>query len=156
MGVDVHYSGTVSAAFEAVILGVPGDRCLAGARRGVLLRRGGSTSRAVWRRWVLRNGLPDETLLNVNVPSGPAAGVRLTRLGERRYTEGVVEDTDPRGRRCYWIGGGHRCGRTIPGTDFTRSAPGYVSVTPLHLDMTDTGPRPAAGRRAPGSTGSGT
>ena len=68
---------------------------------------------------------------------GTPLGVKLTRLGVRRYTEGVIEETDPRGRQIYWIGGGHPVWEPIPDTDFHEVASGYVSVTPLHLDMTD-------------------
>jgi 5'-nucleotidase len=87
-------------------------------------------------RWILEVGLPRETLLNVNVPLGTPKGVRLTRLGVRRYTEGVVAQRDPRGRRIYWIGGGNPVWEPIPGTDFHEVGAGYVSVTPLQLDMT--------------------
>ena len=88
--------------------------------------------------WILDNGLPHDTLLNINVPVGAPLGVKLTRLGVRRYTEGVIEETDPRGRKIYWIGGGRPVWEPITGTDFHEVASGYVSVTPLHLDMTDT------------------
>ena len=81
--------------------------------------------------------MPENTLLNVNVPVGEPQGVRLTRLGVRRYTEGVIEETDPRGRTIYWIGGGEPIWEAIPSTDFHEVASGYVSVTPLHLDMTE-------------------
>jgi 5'-nucleotidase len=80
--------------------------------------------------------LPESTLLNANVPLGPPRGLKLTRLGARRYTEGVVEQRDPRGRRIYWIGGGEPVWEAIPGTDFHEVGDGYISVTPLHLDMT--------------------
>jgi 5'-nucleotidase len=135
MGVDVHYSGTVSAAFEGVILGFPA--------LAVSQQRGEGLSFHLAARfaselacWILDRGLPPETLLNVNVPVGEPRGVRLTRLGVRRYTEGVVEQTDPRGRQIFWIGGGEPIWEEIPDTDFHEVANGYISVTPLHLDMT--------------------
>jgi 5'-nucleotidase len=87
--------------------------------------------------WVLEHGLPPSTLLNANVPLGAPRGRKLTRLGVRRYTEGVVEQLDPRGRRIYWIGGGEPVWEAIPGTDFNEVGQGYISVTPLHLDMTE-------------------
>jgi 5'-nucleotidase len=77
------------------------------------------------------------TLLNVNVPPGKPKGVVFTRLGKHRYTEGVIEDTDPRGRPCYWIGGGEPVWEHIPGTDFMAIGDGLISVTPLQRDMTD-------------------
>ena len=61
----------------------------------------------------------------------------MTRLGARRYTEGVIEQIDPRGRQIFWIGGGEPIWEEIPATDFHEVASGYVSVTPLHLDMTE-------------------
>jgi 5'-nucleotidase len=76
-------------------------------------------------------------LLNINVPSGVPRGVKLTRLGVRRYTEGVVEDVDPRGRKIFWIGGGEAVWEATPGTDFHELAEGFVTVSPLNLDMTD-------------------
>jgi len=136
MGVDVHYSGTVSAAFEGAILGVPAiavsqhvtngfswDGAVAFARRLVA--------------WVHEHSIPSGTVLNVNAPPGPPKGVRVTTLGVRRYTEGVIETEDPRGRKIYWIGGGDPVWEPIPGSDFNEVNQGYISVTPLHLDMTD-------------------
>jgi 5'-nucleotidase len=100
------------------------------------------TAAAVSRRlaeWILESGLPADTLLNVNVPPGTPRGVKLTRLGVRRYTEGIIEQVDPRGKQIFWIGGGEPVWENIPGTDFHEVAAGWVSVTPLHLDMTDVG-----------------
>ncbi|MEJ2581828.1 MAG: 5'/3'-nucleotidase SurE [Acidobacteriota bacterium] len=136
MGADVHYSGTVSAAFEGVILGVPAMAVSLGVGEGLSFHLAAKFARDV-ARWILDNGLPRNTLLNINVPVGTPLGVKLTRLGVRRYTEGVIEETDPRGRRIFWIGGGQPVWEPIPDTDFHEVASGYVSVTPLHLDMTD-------------------
>lgn len=136
MGADVHYSGTVSAAFEGVILGVPAMAVSLGVGEGLSFHVAAKFAREV-AGWILDHGLPPDTLLNVNVPLGEPLGVRLTRLGVRRYTEGVIESTDPRGRQIFWIGGGHPVWEPIPGTDFHEVASGFVSVSPLHLDMTD-------------------
>ena len=136
MGDDVHYSGTVSAAFEAVILGVPAVAISQVTTSEFSFAFAGRFARLIAAR-VLDRGLPAGVLLNVNVPPNHPSGVRFTRLGKRTYGEGVVEDTDPRGRRCYWIGGGDPVWEDIPGTDFAVVAAGYTSVTPLHLDMTD-------------------
>jgi 5'-nucleotidase len=136
MGADVHYSGTVSAAFEGVILGVPAMAVSLGVGEGLSFHLAAKFAGEV-AQWILDNGLPHDTLLNVNVPVGKPLGVKLTRLGVRRYTEGVIEETDPRGRRIYWIGGGRPVWEPIPDTDFHEVASGYVSVTPLQLDMTD-------------------
>ena len=89
--------------------------------------------------WILDNGLPRDTLLNVNLPIRPPRGVRLTRLGARRYTEGVIEQVDPRGRQIFWIGGGQPMWEAEAGTDFHEVGSGFASVTPLNLDLTDFG-----------------
>ena len=136
MGADVHYSGTVSAAFEGVILGVPAMAVSLGVGEGLSFHLAASFAHDL-AQWILENGLARDTLLNVNVPVGAPLGVRLTRLGVRRYTEGVIEEQDPRGRQIFWIGGGQPVWEAIPGTDFHEAASGFVSVTPLHLDMTD-------------------
>jgi 5'-nucleotidase len=136
MGDDVHYSGTVSAAFEAAIMGVPAVAVSQVIGKEFSFVHAGRFARLIAKR-VLERGLPAGTLLNVNVPPQRPLGVRFTRLGKRVYTEGVVEDTDPRGRRCYWIGGGDPVWEDIPGTDFAAVGAGFISVTPLQLDMTD-------------------
>jgi 5'-nucleotidase len=136
MGVDVHYSGTVSAAFEGVILGYPAIAVSQVVGNGMRWDAAGALAREL-AEWVLEHGLPKDTLLNANVPLGSPRGVKLTRLGVRRYTEGVVEQRDPRGRRIYWIGGGEPVWEPIPGTDFHEVGEGFISVTPLHLDMTE-------------------
>ncbi len=136
MGDDVHYSGTVSAAFEAAILGVPAIAVSQVIGSEFSFAHAARFARLIAER-VLARGLRPGTLLNVNVPPAKSRGVRMTRLGKRTYTEGVVEDTDPRGRRCYWIGGGDPVWEDIPGTDFAAVGAGYTSVTPLQLDMTD-------------------
>ena len=136
MGVDVHYSGTVSAAFEGVILGYPALAVSQVRGEGFSFHVAAGYARRL-AEWILKNGLPPDTLLNVNVPVRAPRGVKLTRIGARRYTEGVIEQTDPRGRQIYWIGGGLPIWEALPETDFHEVAEGYVSVTPLHLDMTD-------------------
>ncbi|MCP4902383.1 MAG: 5'/3'-nucleotidase SurE [bacterium] len=138
MGADVHYSGTVSAAFEGVILGVPALSVSQKVGEGFNFRYAAKIARQV-AAWIIETGLPADTLLNVNVPVGKPHGIKLTRLGERRYTEGVIEQTDPRGQQIFWIGGGEPVWKAVPGTDFHEVAEGFVSITPLHLDMTDHG-----------------
>lgn len=136
MGADVHYSGTVSAAFEGVILGYPAMAVSQIVGEGLSFAEAARFAREV-ARWILDGGMPRDTLLNVNVPVRRPKGVRLTRLGTRRYTEGVIEQTDPRGRQIFWIGGGEPMFEAVDGTDFHEVHAGYVSVTPLNLDMTD-------------------
>ncbi len=138
MGVDVHYSGTVSAAFEGVILGAPAIAVSQIVGKGMSWDAAAAVARELT-AWVLDHGLPKDTLLNVNVPLTEPRGLKLTRLGVRRYTEGVLKQKDPRGRTIYWIGGGEPVWERIPGTDFNEVGEGWISVTPLNLDMTDTG-----------------
>ncbi len=135
MGADVHYSGTVSAAFEGVISGVPAVAVSQQIGEGFIYHPAARFARTVV-EWILEHGLPRDTLLNINVPAVPPRGVLLTRLGTRRYTEGVIRDQDPRGNEIFWIGGGEPIWEATPGTDFPAVAEGYISVTPLHLDMT--------------------
>ena len=134
LGDDVTYSGTVSAAMEGTLLGVPSVAVslVSGAEFGPAAE----VARLIAMR-VLATGLPRKTLLNVNVPAQPAQGVRLTRLGHRVYSEKIVEQLDPRGRTHYWIGGGEPEWEDLHGTDMGAIHEGYVSVTPLHLDLTN-------------------
>jgi 5'-nucleotidase len=82
------------------------------------------------------SGLPPKTHNNVNVPAGTPRGIRVTRLGHRVYSEKVVEQKDPRGRTHYWIGAGPPAWDALEGTDMGAVHDGYVSVTPIHLDLT--------------------
>src|SRR5262249_22015775 len=84
----------------------------------------------------LGQGIPSGTLVNVSVPAGETRGVRVARLGKRRYGELVVEKADPRGRPYYWIGSTIPVGEPEEGTDITAIAEKYISMTPLHLDLT--------------------
>jgi hypothetical protein len=85
---------------------------------------------------VLVEGLPSQTLLNVNVPREPPRGIRFARLGRRVYNGKVVEQVDPRGRTHYWLGGGPPQWEALAGTDMGAVHEGYVAVTPIHLDLT--------------------
>lgn len=136
MGDDVHYSGTVSAAFEAAVQGLPAIAFSLVAGNGWDFTHAARVAHWLAAR-VLERGMPEGTLLNVNVPPGTPRGVALTHLGKHRYTEGVIEGVDPRGKKCYWIGGGEPVWQRLPGTDFVAVHDGLVSVTPLQLDMTD-------------------
>jgi 5'-nucleotidase len=134
LGDDVTYSGTVSAAMEGTLLGVPSI--------AVSLVDGGDFDRAarIARLLALRVlvvGLSRKTLLNVNVPAAAPRGIRMTRLGHRVYSGKIVEQADPRGRSHYWIGGGDPKWEDLDGTDMAAVHEGYVSVTPLHLDLTN-------------------
>ena len=134
LGDDVTYSGTVSAAMEATLLGVPA--LAVSLLDGGELAHAAAVARAVTMR-VLVEGLPRKTLLNVNVPPQTPRGLRMTTLGHRVYSDKIVEHTDPRGRTHYWIGAGAPAWESLEGTDMGAIHDGYVAVTPLHLDLTN-------------------
>jgi 5'-nucleotidase len=119
---------------EGTILGVPS--IAVSLMDGGDFEVAGHVARLVAMR-VLVGGLPGNTLLNVNVPSRPPRGIRMTRLGHRVYKEKIVEQADPRGRSHYWIGGGEARWDDLEGTDMGAVHDGFVSVTPLHLDLTN-------------------
>jgi len=139
VGHDITYSGTIAAAMEAVISGLP---AIAVSLDSYESSEFGPAARFAARlaQEVLQRGLPPNTFLNVNVPAMPAeriAGVRVTRLGRRVYRDVLIERRDPRGKPYYWIGGEPPGGVTeIEGTDIWALAHGYISVTPLQMDMT--------------------
>lgn len=133
LGDDVTYSGTVSAAMEGTLLGVPS--IAVSLAHGVDFGDAARVARLIAAR-VLVEGLPAKTLLNVNVPTGAPRGIRMTRLGHRVYMEKIVEQRDPRGRAHYWIGGGEPRWEALEGTDMSAVHEGFVAVTPLHLDLT--------------------
>ncbi len=138
LGDDITYSGTVAAAMEATLMGVPAFAVSLEAssfKAADFLVAADLAARLA--RVVAAQGLPADTFLNVNVPAGSPGGVRLTRQGRRRYAEVVVEKTDPRGRKYYWLGGGEAEFLDLEGTDYQAVRSGFVSVTPLHLDLTN-------------------
>jgi 5'-nucleotidase len=137
LGDDITYSGTVSAAVEAVLLGVPAVAFSQVGRAAFNYEAAASFASALVVTLTKRE-LPPDTLLNVNVPERPdPAGYAVTRQGRRRYSDAVVEKTDPRGRKYYWIGGDELDFDRQPGTDFSAVDAGMISVTPLHLDLTN-------------------
>src|SRR5436309_1806163 len=138
LGDDVTYSGTVSAAMEGTLLGVPSMAVsqLDGEAGG--FEDAGRIAELVAAR-ALVEGLPAKTLLNVNVPRGEVRGVRMTRLGHRVYREKIVQEVDPRGRPYYWIGAGPPEWREDEASDIAAVHAGWASVTPLHLDLTHFG-----------------
>lgn len=138
LGDDITYSGTVAAAMEATLMGVPAFAISLDAQSFPdAVFTGAAHFAALLARMILERGLPADTLLNVNVPAGQPRGVRLTRQGKRRYSDLVVEKLDPRGRKYYWIGAGEASFQAIEGTDFHAVHSGCISITPLHLDLTN-------------------
>ncbi|HEY4912216.1 MAG TPA: 5'/3'-nucleotidase SurE [Methylomirabilota bacterium] len=138
LGDDVTYSGTVSAAMEGTLLGVPSMAVSQSDPETGTLEGAQAVAKLVASR-VLVEGLPGKTLLNINVPAGPLAGIRMTRLGHRVYQEKVVRETDPRGLPYYWIGAGPPVWSEDEASDIAAVHRGMASVTPLHLDLTHHG-----------------
>jgi len=139
MGDDITYSGTVSAAMEATLLGIPAIALSLVGRDSKDFRPAARFSCRL-AETVLSRGLPPDTLLNVNVPPLPEEKLRgfaVTRQGKRRYGDAIVEKIDPRGKKYYWIGGDDLGHVPMEGSDFSAVEDGYISVTPLHLDLTD-------------------
>jgi 5'-nucleotidase len=135
LGNDVLYSGTVAAAMEAALLGVSAIAVSLAAPPPHEFQHAARFAVALARR-IAASPPPAPLLLNVNVPAGPVRGYRFVRLGRRTYGNEVVEKTDPRGRKYYWIGGeGGARNEDIPGSDCnTVTKEHLVAVTPLHLD----------------------
>ncbi len=139
LGHDVLYSGTVSAAFEGTLLGVPSIAVSLVARDNFNFEAACEVTVKLI-KIIEKYGLPEDTLLNVNVPNLPIKeikGVKVTRQGKRIYKDAVIEKVDPRGKKYYWIGGDMPGYLEEEGTDFEAVNNGYVSITPLHLDLTN-------------------
>jgi 5'-nucleotidase len=149
LGDDITYSGTVAAALEGVVLGLPAIAVSQqSSAREMDFRLGDSFDFEEGARFVARVveqiaevPLPQGTLLNVNCPAGDADGVEVTRLGKRIYRDELTlaPDTDPAcpGRRRYWVYGADHGYHDEPGTDLAAVAAGRIAVTPLHFDLTD-------------------
>lgn len=139
LGDDITYSGTVSAAMEGTLLGVPAIAVsLVGVDHFDFTVAAEFTHRLA--TCLLRDPFPPDTLLNVNVPPLSAEeikGFALTRQGKRRYGDAIVEKVDPRGKKYYWIGGSELDFVDAEGTDFSAVHRGLISITPLHLDLTN-------------------
>jgi 5'-nucleotidase len=140
LGDDVLYSGTVAAAMESTILGIP----------SIALSYTGSDPESIvqWRdviarllkRLLVREDYPAETLLNINLPPvtpDKVEGVRVTTLGRRAYVGSLTRANDPNGREYFWIGGGESKWWGGPDVDFRAIHSNFISITPLHLDLTN-------------------
>lgn len=139
LGYDVTYSGTVAAAMEAVICGWPGVAVSIDYHDGEHHWATAAAAALYVTRQVLERGLPASTLLNVNAPNLPLdqiRGYRATRLGHRVYSDVLIKRTDPLGKPYYWIAGDPPTSIYEAGTDVQAMKDGYISVTPLHMDMT--------------------
>jgi len=139
LGDDVLYSGTVAAATEGRFLGVPAVAVSLVGSRPRHYEAAARVAREIMEH-LERDPLPPNTILNINVPDAPWEEIRgfmATRLGARHRAEPVMQIVDPKGRRMYWIGPPGRGQDAGPGTDFDAVAQGYVSVTPLDIDLTN-------------------
>ena len=143
LGDDLTYSGTVSAAMESTIMGIPAFAvslvtqkqnslsCNFDAAAGIASGIG---------RYILKNSLPYDTLLNVNVPDvlpENIKGMKLTRQGKRIYDDSIQETFDPHGEKHYWIGGGKPYWERGEDTDIQAVQDHCISITPIHLDLTN-------------------
>jgi 5'-nucleotidase len=135
----VTYSGTVAAAAEGSLMGITSVAVSLSSWGPQNFETAGRVARTIVDQLIARP-VPAGTLLNVNVPDRTDAalrGTRVTRLGRRVYPDVIVAQRDPRGKQCYWIGGDKPTWLPGEGTDFEAVEAGYVSITPLHLDLTD-------------------
>jgi 5'-nucleotidase len=137
LGDDVTYSGTVSGALEGALLGVPSVAVsLEKIRDGRFDFTEAARAALEVSGWVLKKGIPSRTFLNINLPTGPTKGFRVTALAKRNHITKIDERTDPRGQRYFWIEEGLDEWEPHDRSDYQAVRDGYVSVTPLHPDMT--------------------
>jgi 5'-nucleotidase len=139
MGDDITYSGTVSAAIEATLLKIPSIAISIDGRMNYKFETATHYSK-ILAKYVLESGLQEDTLLNINVPNldlKDIKGMKVTKQGKRLYDAPIVQKIDPRGKEYYWIGGNELGFVDISNSDIIAVNDGYVSVTPIKLDLTD-------------------
>ncbi|GAB4424654.1 MAG: 5'/3'-nucleotidase SurE [Thermodesulfovibrionales bacterium] len=139
LGDDITYSGTVSAAIEGTILNIPSFAISIHGNKSFHFETA-SLFAIIIARYIMEKSLPYDTFLNVNVPNMPGAlikGIKITRQGKRIYDNSIQDVLSPRGERYYWIGGGVTYWEHGEDTDINAVEQGYVSVTPIHLDLTN-------------------
>jgi 5'-nucleotidase len=137
---DVTYSGTVAAALEATLMGIPAIAVSLAARGGGENFDAAAAFAVRLAQVVFDKGLPPDTFLNVNVPDLPEDQLLeplITCQGKRSYEGTIVDKVDPRGRNYYWIGTADLSFQDLPGTDCYAVSRGHVSITPLHIDLTN-------------------
>lgn len=136
LGDDATYSGTVAGALESTILGVPGLAFSLVANRSQDFTESAKVAKQVTSK-ALAEGIPEWTLLNVNVPKGKPKGLRITKQGFKTARPVISEHIDPRGKPYYWIGEVREGFRAEGGTDFEAIDEGFVSITPMRSDLTN-------------------
>lgn len=142
LGDDITYSGTVSAAIESTIMGIPSFAVSLVMQRKSSTLHFDTASKIAHEvgQYILENSLPYDTLLNVNVPNvniQHLKGMKFTRQGKRIYDGSIKETFDPHGEKYYWIGGGQPYWEHGEDTDIQAVQDNYVSITPIHLDLTN-------------------
>ncbi|HSN94371.1 MAG TPA: 5'/3'-nucleotidase SurE [Anaerolineaceae bacterium] len=146
IGMDITYSGTVTAAFEAALAGLPGYAVSYGSRHGedndlALEAAANAAVKVVGQLLGLKSENSHGHIWNINLPFKPHAdfaGVRFTHGGVRIYADRIQKDIDSEGETCYWITGEMPTGREEAGNEYEALQQGFISVCPLRLDMTDT------------------
>lgn len=142
LGDDITYSGTVSAAIESTIMGIPAfavSLAIQKQTKPIHFETASNIALEIG-KYILDSSLPYDTLLNVNVPDVHAPGIKgikLTRQGKRVYNDSIQETFDPHGEKHYWIGGGKPYWEHGEDTDIQAVRDNYVSITPIHLDLTN-------------------
>jgi len=139
LGDDISYSGTISAAFEATILGIPAFAISLATRKNFKFKPAALFA-ARLAKVILKQGLPPDTFLNVNVPDTDGREIsafKITRQGKSIYDNAIVEKVDPRGGKYYWLGGTDIKCKKIPGSDFATVSQDFISITPLKTDHTN-------------------
>lgn len=139
IGDDITYSGTVSAAIEGTIMGIQSLAFSVAGEKNFHFDTASYYALEIV-RYVLENPLPQDTLLNINLPNvkkEKIAGIKFTRQGKRVYNNAVHETFDPKGKKHFWIGGGTPEWEEREDTDIHALEQGYVSITPIHLDFTN-------------------
>jgi 5'-nucleotidase len=140
LGDDVLYSGTVAAAMESTILGIPSIAVSFTGQEPTAITAWRPVLATLLGKLLERNDFPAETLLNINLPPvepDDLKGVRVTTLGRRAYVGSLTRALDPNGKEYFWIGGGESKWWGGPDVDFRAVHSGFISITPLHLDLTN-------------------
>jgi 5'-nucleotidase len=139
LGDDVTYSGTVSAAFEGTLLGIPSFAISVVSRSHFKFHTAARFAVRV-AQYLTKKGLPKDTFLNINVPNLDEKEIKSYRITQQgRWTldgNAVIEKVDPRGKKYYWIAGGQLVFDKRANTDFEAVSNSYISITPLHIDLT--------------------
>src|SRR5437773_3879814 len=136
LGDDVTYSGTVAGALEGALLGIPAVAVSIRSTRGEYDFSHAARAAVSMADAILQRPLPARTFLNINVPKGPPKGYRVTVQATRNHITSVVERHDPKGRPYYWIEEGQNDWQPHDRSDYQAVRDGYVSITPLHPDLT--------------------